>query len=345
MKENITLDNYEAFYLDYLEGNLSLVEQNAFEAFLAQHPHLAIEGDELPVLIPPTNETSNHASAIDVFAVQQSIDLSELTAENLDFYLIAKEEGLLSSAQTDELLAWLVAHPSYQANAALMQQTRFNSEVLIYPNKHKLVQKDARIVPLWWAGAAALAAGIALLVTLGWNNNEQTTFHPNQPTVAQKNNQTKQNERPAKTHPNNSFKGNQKNAIQANPIGTKNKSFVEDNIDPTISPIVAPLNEQPQLAQENKKPLPKSNDDGSLPPNIPAPVRVGEIPEDRTNNADLAVLARNEMRNPIEPITDVLSNKLKTPIDFRSAKPTNDKKGGFYLKIGKLEVSHKSSKR
>jgi hypothetical protein len=345
MKENITLDNYEAFYLDYLEGNLSLVEQKAFEAFLAQHPHLAVDGDELPVLIPPATDENTKASSIDVFALQQSIDLSELNPENVDFYLIAKEEGLLSEAQTKALLTWLVAHPSHQVDAALMQQTRFKNEVLIYPNKNKLVQKEARIIPLWWAGAAALAAGIALLLTFGWNTNEGNSIQPKQPTIAQKNNQTKQNQEPSQTFQQNTTNGTQQLAPSVHENGTKNRSFVKDHLQPNNIPIVLPSNDQQQLAQENKKPTPKANDDGSLPPNIPAPVRVGDIPEEKTSNQDLAILTSNEMRNPIEPITEVLSNKLNTPIDFRSAKPTSDKKGGFYLKIGKLEVSHKGSKR
>ena len=347
MKENITLDNYEAFYLDYLEGNLSLVEQKAFEAFLAQHPHLAVEGDELPVLIPPALDENNQASLLDVFALQQTIDLSELNTENLDYYLIAKEEGLLSSAQTEELLAWLVAHPSYQVDAALMQQTRFKNEVLVYPNKNKLVQKEARIIPLWWAGAAAFAAGIALLLTFGWNTNEGNTVQSNQPTIAQKNKPTKQNEQPSQKLPVKQQNGSQDQNVYE--FGTANKNGTTNSVNPSqtpnYTPNVAPLNDQQQLAQENKKPVPKANDDGSLPPNIPSPVRVGEIPEEKTSNHDLAVLATNEMRNPIEPITEVLSNKLNTPIDFRSSKPTADKKGGFYLKIGKLEVSHKGSKR
>ncbi len=136
------------------------------------------------------------ASSIDVFALQQSIDLNELNAENVDFYLIAKEEGLLSEAQTKALLTWLIAHPSHQVDAALMQQTRFKNEVLIYPYKDKLVQKDARIIPLWWAGAAALAAGIALLLTFGWNTNEGNSIQPNQPTIAQKNKAIQQNGQP-----------------------------------------------------------------------------------------------------------------------------------------------------
>jgi hypothetical protein len=46
------------------------------------------------------------------------------------------------------------------------------------------------------------------------------------------------------------------------------------------------------------------------------------------------------MSNPIQPITSRLGTAIKKEIDFRAAKPSKHTSGGFYLKIGKLEVSH-----
>jgi hypothetical protein len=51
-------------------------------------------------------------------------------------------------------------------------------------------------------------------------------------------------------------------------------------------------------------------------------------------------LAFNDMSNPIQPITRRLGTAIKKEIDFRTAKPTKRSSGGFYLKIGGLEISH-----
>ena len=66
--------------------------------------------------------------------------------------------------------------------------------------------------------------------------------------------------------------------------------------------------------------------------------RVNEEPSDYT------ILGFNDMNNPISPITNRLANVVKQEVDFRTAKATAKRSGGFYLKIGKLEISHRTSK-
>lgn len=54
MKTNITIDNYEAFLLDQLEGNLSPADEKALDAFLTANPELKteVEGIQLYYLEP-----------------------------------------------------------------------------------------------------------------------------------------------------------------------------------------------------------------------------------------------------------------------------------------------------
>ena len=50
--ERISIFNYEAFYLDYLEGNLSQEDNALFLAFLSQHPELKMDEEEIDFLLP-----------------------------------------------------------------------------------------------------------------------------------------------------------------------------------------------------------------------------------------------------------------------------------------------------
>ena len=85
--------------------------------------------------------------------------------------------------------------------------------------------------------------------------------------------------------------------------------------------------------------------------------KVKEEQEDKNNVTQTQVIAKqskenqdknyvsiafNDMSNPIQPITQRLGVAIKKEIDFRTAKPTKRSSGGFYLKIGKLEVSHQN---
>jgi hypothetical protein len=45
------------------------------------------------------------------------------------------------------------------------------------------------------------------------------------------------------------------------------------------------------------------------------------------------------MNNPIEPVTSFIESKTKTEVDFRTTKKVEGKPRGFFIKIGKFEVS------
>jgi hypothetical protein len=58
-------------------------------------------------------------------------------------------------------------------------------------------------------------------------------------------------------------------------------------------------------------------------------------------NSDYASLGFQEMNNPIKPVTSRLGDLVNQEVDFRTAKASEKNSGGFYLKIGKFELSHK----
>jgi hypothetical protein len=67
--------------------------------------------------------------------------------------------------------------------------------------------------------------------------------------------------------------------------------------------------------------------------------------ESKKKNAapEYSYLGFNEMENPIVPITNKLSNLIKTDVDFRTAKPTKKHSGGIYIKVGKFVFSRQTS--
>jgi hypothetical protein len=63
--------------------------------------------------------------------------------------------------------------------------------------------------------------------------------------------------------------------------------------------------------------------------------------DSRYQKSDYAVLGIQDMNNPIKPITNRIGDLVKQDVDFRTAKTTEKNSGGFYIKIGKFELSHK----
>lgn len=343
----ITIENYEAFYLDYLEGNLSGETLVAFEAFLAAHPELSVD-DEL-VMLQPAEESFDPMQKL---ALKQGIDMDDLNAETIEFFLIARQEGLLSAEQNAHLNHWLEANAHYQQDARLYALTTFKAdETVVYEGKADLKKPvgGGRVIPLWFTGLA-VAAGLALLFTIGMNQDENGTGSkkPAQTeSIASTGRDTVKHNDQASTsgdrHKVKNTNGKQVNDNHKQPVNDGKKGNGSQPNTPK-RPVYqhSILHEGTVLASLEKRQakLSASGDKTISPLVTPKPIQV--VPEEVPAN-DVALVTVDEMKNPIKPVTNRLSETFNTPIDFRTAKAAKKKGGGYYFKIGKWEVTHQTA--
>ena len=73
----------------------------------------------------------------------------------------------------------------------------------------------------------------------------------------------------------------------------------------------------------------------------PISKRTFPVVTENIQNQDNSTLAFSDMQNPIAPITEFVEKKTNREVDFRRTKKTEGKPGGFFLKIGKFELSRK----
>jgi hypothetical protein len=64
-----------------------------------------------------------------------------------------------------------------------------------------------------------------------------------------------------------------------------------------------------------------------------------QVEENETNT----YLSFSDMKNPAPVVTNGLKERLQKEVDFRSARATRNKQGGFFIKIGKFEISRKTA--
>lgn len=355
MKKLIHIDNYESFYLDYLEGTLSEEERIAFEEFLAANPELQVDEellflDDAPEKMDPLQK-----------CLLKKEDLSIVTPENLEYLAIGKVENVLSANEEKVFDGYLAKHPEAQKLVADYSETRLQPTAVVYPNKEDLKEKEVAFIP--WkiiSGIVAVAAMLLLFFQLGFNSNNTKETTSN--TVAKnnhlkKNSQTKTDDKkPSKMVPsmesigeNNTYMAEKSNPKNGNgqPRLTNLKErpnrIQKENTNPEQLIPVQPEQEKTPLA-ENKPHhptiLPQVKDDKQpVAPTLNQDVN-------KAPSKDLAVnTSGSNMKNPIPLITNTLSEKTKTPVDFQTGKATETQKGGFFVKIGKFEISHKSSKK
>ncbi len=131
---NINKNNYEAFFLDYHEGNLSPEESEAVLFFVEQYPELKeeFEGFENFML-----EDFSFPSF-----ENKEILKKEITVENKEEYFIKSLENTLNKAETELLNNFLKLNPQFLGEFELFQKTKILADdFIIFENKNEL-KKD-----------------------------------------------------------------------------------------------------------------------------------------------------------------------------------------------------------
>jgi hypothetical protein len=157
----ITRDNYEEYFIDYLDGNLSDAQIHEFEAFLLQNPELRdeIEGLE-KIIIPPSDEEFLFKENL------KQIDISDQVSEsNFEHFCIAEAEGDLSNQQIEDLNDYLSKHPEKQKERELILKLKVRpDETIVYEDKKSLKKSVFFIQRPAVYKTIAFAASIALLM-------------------------------------------------------------------------------------------------------------------------------------------------------------------------------------
>ena len=169
----VTRDNYEAFFLDYLEGNLEEDKVDQFLDFLEQNPDLKEELQLFEQVAIPEEKV--------VFEGKQHLYKSAANGEQLlDNRMIACFEGDLDDEERRLFESYLAAHPMLQKEYELFSKTRLVPDKNIhFPHKKKLYRKSGYAIALNWMARAAAV----LVLVWGINSLLPTINQHTQPTL------------------------------------------------------------------------------------------------------------------------------------------------------------------
>jgi len=164
----ITKDNYEIYFIDFLEGNLSEEEIIVVENFLENNPDLKEEFDLLDfesVNLKPVVSSTDFS----FLKKEQAID-----SDNETNFFIGKLEGDLSEEEEKMLALYLKENPEKRKVFDSFQQTKLTPIVHFYTGKKKLKKQPSRTLFYSLATSAAAAAIFAVIV---FNFNTQETIY------------------------------------------------------------------------------------------------------------------------------------------------------------------------
>ena len=330
--EHISIFNYEAFYLDFLEGNLNEEETALFLAFMEAHPELRLEDESL---VSVELETISLGAQFKDGLKQVSFSETPISLSNVEQFLIAETEGQLASDKLAELKMFVAANPSLLKSQKLYAATHLKADLsLVYADKAGLKRK--KVVVLWPYVSLALAASLtALMFYVYYSGNQMVQNGPANVIVKMDSTTVTPKERinKEKTNLDQLNQTQQTNTndfvAQSNPtIDQKDQTPIKQNRPTQID----------RLNIKGLKTLKNKNPDLEIIERNSADLAVQTV---HNQSNDVAYMGFQDMKNPIKPITSRLADAVKQEVDFRTAKTTNKQSGGFFLKIGKLEVSHR----
>ena len=159
---NINRSNFEEVFVDYFDGNLSLMEVDVLMRFLAENSDLEARFHDYDAGVVLNPEPA-------IYSPKQGLKRGFITPGNADYYLAAFTEGDLDLNESAMVEQFAHHNPWFARQLHLMQSARLKPNTsMVYPAKASL--RKVVLVPLrsrllrFTAAAAILAALVASAV-------------------------------------------------------------------------------------------------------------------------------------------------------------------------------------
>ena len=167
----ITRDNYEAWFILYLDNELDAEAKAAVEAFALAHPDL---GDELDLLLQTRLVPDSHQSFGPLDSLIKTEAAGEAIPDQYREWMLLRVDGELDTEKELELDQWLANEPAGQKEMNRLMLTRMQADTeLVYPDKENLYHSATprRALIISWRRIAVAASLLLAISTAAyvWN--------------------------------------------------------------------------------------------------------------------------------------------------------------------------------
>lgn len=161
---NINRDNYEAYFLDFIEGRLSPEQEEVLHRFLKFNPDL--EAELASFQLHEIDATHVPFPGKDSLKKEPPADGITVNEANFDMFCIAWLERDLSEAQRKSFETYLAEHPEKEKELQAFKATFLEPVQIEYPHKSRLKHRRTPLIDWRIMVPVAAAAAIALMVIL-----------------------------------------------------------------------------------------------------------------------------------------------------------------------------------
>ena len=156
--KTIDKNNYEAYYLDFLEGRLNAQNTILLMTFLDQFPELRIDNELVTLEQKSIFLDESYKQSMKQVLFEEEL----VTKSTINSFLIAQTENILSETKSREVEQFIRHNPSYLIEQRLFQASHLKANKEdVYTEKSSL--KKTSVSPLRMIMTAfAVAASVAL---------------------------------------------------------------------------------------------------------------------------------------------------------------------------------------
>ena len=181
-KHMINLNNYEEYFLLYVDGELNEQDMQKVDAFVSSHPELKAELDVLLTTRLTPDVVSINKDELYSFSMDKLMNEEQLLS-----YI----DGEVSKEEKRKIEEKIHSGVAFQHEYEILLKTKLDpSEIIAYPNKEELYKRTRRVVPFSpWMRAAA----VFVLIAAGFIIYEKRSGSTSQPAIAITNQPTNNN--------------------------------------------------------------------------------------------------------------------------------------------------------
>jgi hypothetical protein len=172
---NIDRNNYEEFFVLYIDKELNAADRAAVEAFIVQNPDLRTELEMLEQTILPLDHeplSFNKEFLLKPESINEEKSADTIINKlNCEEYFVLYGDNELNNDQNALVEAFIYRHPEYQEHFELIQEAKLEPEKhIVFRDKSVLYrsEKDGRVVPMFPAMRTwKIAAAAAVMLMIG----------------------------------------------------------------------------------------------------------------------------------------------------------------------------------
>lgn len=341
----IDIHNYEAYLLDFSEGNLTGELQVELELFLIQHPELEINLDELSLVTLEDEATS--------YSNKNSLKKTETDLVS-ETQFISYIENQLPENERLELEKSCAVNPSLSKELALYTNTLAKADTsIVFENKQSLKRKPKVIWFNFSAAQYTAAACVVFLIGLfmlwpNTNTNSETTTLANKTDVVNKNTATiNNNESIQPTTSSNELVASKESNVSSVKHSSKKKSqqilFADNN--PNVQNNNSTLNDTLRPAINNSKAIDVPKNETLIALNVTPIVKPKTVVQVITENDDeVATVTPNKKKKGIwAAASRALKNLNHVGVKgVDGDEETNKDNTAYALTLGGVSITHKA---